>query len=98
VAFVVWDWQLNEVLGSSLLTTGASGSALGILVLVEVASLLMAAALIGVPAFLAVRYGLALANKPKFISLAATAGVFCTVAFGILLLPALVSFLLSLAA
>ncbi|MEA3166521.1 MAG: hypothetical protein QOJ26_1393 [Thermoplasmata archaeon] len=98
VAFVVWDWQLNEVLGSSLLTTGASGAALGILVLVEVASLLLAAALIGVPVFLAVRYGLALAKKPKFISLAATAGVFCTVAFGILLLPALVSFLLSLAA
>lgn len=96
VAFLVWDWQLNEVLGSSLLTSGGSGSGLGVVALVEFTSLLLAALLIGVPVFFAVRYGLALAKQPKFTSLAATAGVFFTVAFGILVLPALVSFLVAI--
>jgi hypothetical protein len=97
-AFLVWDWQMNQVLGSSLLTTEGSGSGLGAVALLEVGSLALAALLIGLPVFLIVRYGLALAKQPKYASLAATAGVFFTVAIGILVLPALVSFIASLAA
>ncbi|MHB1261298.1 MAG: hypothetical protein ACYC2H_06245 [Thermoplasmatota archaeon] len=97
ITFLVWDWQLNEVLGSSLLTTRAGGAALGLIVLVELASLALAGLLIGVPVFLSVRYGLALAKQPRYVSLAGTAAVFFTVAFGVLLLPALVSFLVGLA-
>ncbi|HUR24786.1 MAG TPA: hypothetical protein VM327_02080 [Candidatus Thermoplasmatota archaeon] len=96
--FLIWDWQLNKVLGSSMLTTSGSGTGLGLIILVELASLALAALLIGVPVFLAVRYGLALAKKPRHASLAVTAGVFFTLAFGVLLLPALVSFILGLAA
>ena len=95
-AFLVWDWQLNQVLGSSLLTTQGTGSGLGAVALIEVGSLLLAGLLIGLPVFLIVRYSLALAKKPKYASLAATAGVFFTVAIGILVLPALVSFIAAL--
>lgn len=98
VAFLVWDWQLNQVLGSSLLTTNGSGAGLGLLIILELASLALAGLLIGVPVYLAVRYGLVLAKQPRFTSLAATAAVFFTVAFGILLLPALVSFIAGFAA
>lgn len=96
-AFLVWDWQLNEVLGTSLLTTEGSDSGLGAVAVLEVGSLLLAVLLIGLPVFLIVRYGLALLGKPKYTSLAATAGVFMTVAIGILVLPALVSFVASVA-
>jgi hypothetical protein len=97
-AFLVWDWQLNQVLGSSLLTTNDSGSGLGAIALVEFSSLLLAGLLIGLPVFLIVRYGLALAKQPKYTSLAATAAVFFTIAIGILILPALVSFMASVVA
>jgi hypothetical protein len=98
VAFLVWDWQLNEVLGSSLLTTDGSGSGLGVLMVLELASLALAGLLVGVPVYLATRYGLALAKQPRYTSLAPTAGVFFTIAFGVYRLPALVSFNAGLAA
>lgn len=97
LAFVLWDWQMNEVLGSSMFTTDASGAALGIIIFVELASLALAGLLIGVPVFLIARHTLALAKWPKYASLATTAAVFMTAAFGILLLPALVSFLAAIA-
>lgn len=97
LTFLVWDWQLNQVLGSSILTTRAGDAGLGLIVLVELASLALAGLLIGVPVFLTVRYGLALAKQPRYVTLAGTAAVFFTVAFGVLLLPALVSFLVGLA-
>lgn len=97
-ALLVWDWQLRETLGASLLATQATGSALGTLILIEVASLLLAALLIGLPAFLAVRYGLALAGKPRHAGYATTVAVVATVAVGVLILPALVSMLAALAA
>lgn len=97
-AFLVWDWQLNQVLGSSVLTTNDSGSGLGAIALVEISSLLLAGLLVGLPVFLIVRYGLALAKQPKYTSLAATAAVFFTIAIGVLILPALVSFMAFLVA
>lgn len=96
--FLIWDWQLNLVLGSSLLTTQASGGALGVLMAVQLASLTLALLLIGVPTFFAVRYGLALLHKPDLQSLSTTSGVFMTLGLGLLVLPALVSFLFNLAA
>ena len=98
VAFLVWDWQLNQVLGSSLLTTDGTGTGLGVLILLELASLALAGLLIGVPVYFAARYGLVLAKQQRYTSLATTAAVFFTAAFGILLLPALVSFVAGLAA
>lgn len=92
----VWDWRLNDLLGTSVFTTEASGDGLGIVAAIEAASLLMAILLIGVPVYLIVRFGLSVLRKPRFISLSATAGVFMTLGLGILLLPALVAFLLNL--
>jgi hypothetical protein len=97
IAFLVWDWQLDQTLGSSMFTTDASDAALGVVVFVELASLLLAGLLIGVPVYLAARYGLALAKWPKYASLATTAAVFMTIALGVLLLPALVSMLVDVA-
>jgi hypothetical protein len=97
VAFLVWDWQLDQTLGSSMFTTNASDAALGVIVFVELASLALAALVIGVPVYLIARYGLALAKKPKYASLATTAAVFVTLALGVVLLPALVSMLVKLA-
>lgn len=94
--FLVWDWQLNKVLGSSILTTGGSGSGLGLLIAVELATMLLAALLIGVPVFLAVRYGLAAWRKPHLLSLSLTAAIFVTLGLGLLVLPALVRALLDL--
>jgi len=96
--FLVWDWQLDQTLGSSLLTTDGSGTGLGLLAVLELGSLALAGLLIGVPVYLATRYGLALVRQSRYTSLAATAAVFLTAAIGILLLPALVSFIGGLAA
>lgn len=94
--FLVWDWQLNRVLGSSILTTDSSGSGLGFLVAIELATMLLAALLIGLPVFLAVRYGLAALRKPHLLSLSLTAAIFLTLGLGLLVLPALVQLLLGL--
>lgn len=96
--FIMWDWQLNQVLGSSLLTTQATGGALGVLLAVQLASLTLALLLIGVPTYFGARYGLALLRRPELQSLSTTSGVFMTLALGALVLPALVSFLFNLAA
>lgn len=94
--FLVWDWQFNRVLGSSILTTEGDGSGLGLLIVVELATMLLAALLIGLPVYLAVRYGLAAARKPHLVSLSLTAAIFITLGLGLLVLPALVELLLSL--
>lgn len=93
---LLWDWRLDKVLGSSLLTTGASGASLGLLATVEAASLLLAFILIGVPIYLAARNGLALAKQVRWAPFSSTAAVAGTAGLGMLLLPALVAFLINL--
>jgi hypothetical protein len=95
--FLVWDLQLHGILGSSILTTGAHGAALGILLTLELASMVLAGLLIGVPIYLIARYGLALLKKPQFAALSSTVAVFLTLGLGILILPALVAFLINIA-
>jgi len=93
--FLVWDWRLHQVLGSSLMSTGAHGASLGLLASLELASLLLALALIGVPVFLVARHGLALARQVRWTAFSPTAAVAGTLALGILILPALVAFLIN---
>lgn len=98
VAFLVWDWQLHALLGSSILTTGSTGFGLGAVAFVELASLGLAALLVGVPVYLIARYTLALARQGRLGSLASTAAVFLTLGIGLLLMPALVGVALRLVA
>lgn len=94
----LWDWQVSATMGTSLFTTEARGAALGLLAAVELGTLALALLLVGLPAYLIVRHGLHLARQPDFAVLAPAASLLLTCASGLLLLPALVAWLVRLAA
>lgn len=92
--FVLWDWEVRSVWGTSLFTTNATGAALGVVAAVQILPLLFVLFAVAAPLRMMLKNGVMLANQGTFMGLSTGVAYLLAYVMGATLLLAYIELVL----